>query len=309
MIKMKIKIGTRGSKLALAQCDVIINLLNKKYKNLEFEKIIIKTIGDTDNRSLNIIGGNGLFIREIEEKLLNNEIDMAVHSMKDVPLNIDEKLTLCAVPLRADYRDVIIFNSVNSIDELPLNAKVGTGSQRRRKQLLKIRPDLNIVDIRGNIDTRIRKLKEENLDAIVLAKAGIDRLNINDINMQVLDILPSPCQGALAIETGKANEEIIALINSVSDEYSTKTAMAEREFLKELDVDCHKAVAALCEFKEDKYYLNVMYEDLYINKSDKDINKLIKDICRTIRNRYLKLFCLYRNPEFHLSSAYADSYR
>ena len=157
---MKIKIGTRGSKLALAQCDEIINLLNKKYKNLEFEKIIIKTKGDTDNRSLNIIGGNGLFIREIEEKLLNNEIDMAVHSMKDVPLNIDEKLTLCAVPLRADYRDVIIFNSVNSIDELPLNAKVGTGSQRRRKQLLKIRPDLNIVDIRGNIDTRIRKLKE-----------------------------------------------------------------------------------------------------------------------------------------------------
>ena len=286
MIKMKIKIGTRGSKLALAQCDEIINLLNKKYKNLEFEKIIIKTKGDTDNRSLNIIGGNGLFIREIEEKLLNNEIDMAVHSMKDVPLNLDEKLTLCAVPLRADYRDVIVFNSVNSIDELPLNAKVGTGSQRRRKQLLKIRPDLNIVDIRGNIDTRIRKLKEENLDAIVLAKAGIDRLNINDINMQILDILPSPCQGALAIETGKANEEIITLINSVSDEYSTKTAMAEREFLKELDVDCHKAVAALCEFKEDKYYLNVMYEDLYINKSDKDINKLIKDVCRTIRNRY-----------------------
>lgn len=283
---MKIKIGTRGSKLALAQCDEIINLLNNKYNNLETEKVIIKTRGDKDNRSLNIIGGNGLFIREIEDELLSGEIDMAVHSMKDLPLNIDERLTICDVPFRADYRDMIIFNDADSIDELPLNARVGTGSVRRKKQLLKLRPDLNIVDIRGNIDTRIRKLKEENLDAIVLAKAGIDRLNITDLKTQILDILPSPCQGALAVEINRNNKELINLINSVSDEYSTKTVMAEREFLKELDSDCHKAVGAYCEFKDNKYYLNVMYEDLYLNKADEDIDKLINDICREIRHKY-----------------------
>lgn len=249
---MKVVVGTRGSKLALIQTNWVINELKKKNSHVDFEVKIIKTKGDLiQNVSLDKIGDKGLFVKEIEHQLLDKNIDIAVHSMKDMPSFLPEGLKFASIPKREDPRDVLILrDEYKSIDDLPQGATIGTGSKRRKYQLLNHRPDLNIVPIRGNIDTRIRKREDENLDGIVLAASGVLRAGLEDKISCYLSkdvMIPAPAQGALAIEIRKDDKEIESLINCLKDEETEVQVAAERGFLDGINGSCHIPIGAYCE--------------------------------------------------------------
>lgn len=248
---MKIIVGTRGSKLALSQTNWVINEIKKHNPQVEFEIKIIKTKGDIiQNVSLDKIGDKGLFVKEIEDRLINKEIDMAVHSMKDMPSSLPEELKFSYTPKREDARDVLVLKEgYKSLDELPNGAKIGTGSKRRKYQLLKYRPDLNIVSIRGNVDTRIKKIETEGLHGVVLAAAGMHRLCLNDrishyIPMDI--VLPAPAQGALAIEIRKDHSYLDEIIKSIGDKNTYIQIACERGFLDGVNGSCHIPIGAYC---------------------------------------------------------------
>lgn len=270
---MKVIVGTRGSKLALAQTNWVINKLKENYNDVEFEVKIIKTKGDLiQNVSLDKIGDKGLFVKEIEKQLIDGEIDMAVHSMKDMPSDLPKGLKFASVPKRADARDVLVLKDrYSSIDDLPKGAKIATGSKRRKYQLLKQRPDLNIVPIRGNIDTRIRKIVDENLDGVVLAAAGLLRAGLEDkISCYIPEniMIPAPAQGALAIEIRENSIDIEHMIKSLQDIETEIQVQAERGFLDGINGSCHIPIGAYCNVQGDTINLTGLY-------GDKDGNKLI----------------------------------
>lgn len=259
---MQIRVGTRGSKLALAQCDSVIEMLQKKYPDCSFEKVIIHTKGDLNDRPLSSIGGNGLFVREIEQQLIDGSIDMAVHSMKDLPSKIGKGLMICTPLQREESQDVLVLSSSRSLLDLPQGATVATGSVRRKMQLLNLRKDLNIVDIRGNIDTRIRKMMENGYDGIVLAKAGLNRLAMEDLNLyefSITEMIPSPCQGVLAVEIRNDREDLQKMMDEISDPDTTKEAFVERAFLKEMNADCRRPIGARAFVKNDVITLHAIY--------------------------------------------------
>ena len=209
---MKLVVGTRGSNLALVQTNWVVDQLKKENPGVEFEIKIIKTKGDLiKDLPLDKIGDKGLFVKEIEKSLLDGEIDMAVHSMKDMPSYLPEGLKFAHSPKREDPRDALIFKEgYKSLDDLPQGARIGTGSKRRKYQLLKHRPDLEIVPIRGNIETRIKKIETEKLDGVVLAASGLRRAGLDDkIDYYIpTDImLPAPAQGILALEIREDDKE------------------------------------------------------------------------------------------------------
>jgi hydroxymethylbilane synthase len=248
---MKIIVGTRGSKLALSQTNWVINEIKRHNPQVEFEIKIIKTKGDIiQNVSLDKIGDKGLFVKEIEDRLINKEIDMAVHSMKDMPSSLPEELKFSYTPKREDARDVLVLKEgYKSLDELPIGAKIGTGSKRRKYQLLKYRSDLNIVSIRGNVDTRIKKIETEGLHGVVLAAAGMHRLGITDrisyyIPMDI--VIPAPAQGALAIEIRKDHSYIDEIIKSIEDKNTYIQVECERGFLDGVNGSCHIPIGAYC---------------------------------------------------------------
>ncbi len=258
---MKIVVGSRGSKLALTQTNWVMAALKEKNPHVEFELKIIKTKGDViQNMPLDKIGDKGLFTKEIEEALLNKEIDMAVHSMKDMPSKLPSGLKFGAIPKREDCRDVLVLKEgYNSIEDLPKGAKIGTGSKRRKYQLLNYRSDLEILPIRGNVDTRIRKIKEENLDGVVLAAAGMHRLGLGDRISYYLPssiLLPAPAQGALAIEIREKEEAIEKILKSLEDEKTTLQVKAERAFLEGVNGSCHIPIGALCTIEENTLKLD-----------------------------------------------------
>ncbi|CAG7838798.1 porphobilinogen deaminase [Clostridium novyi B str. ATCC 27606] len=256
---MRIVVGSRGSKLALTQTNWVIDKIKQNNPQLNFEIKIISTKGDKiQHMSLDKIGGKGLFVQEIEEQLISGQIDLAVHSMKDMSTDIPEELKFSYVPIREDYRDVLILNKkYKSIDELPKGAKIGTGSKRRKYQLLDYRNDLKIVPIRGNVDTRIKKIETENLHGIVLASAGIKRLGLEDkidYNIFYLEkdiMLPSPAQGILALEIKRERKDLENILKSIEDKTSTIQAEAERAFLKGVNGGCHVPIGALCNINKD----------------------------------------------------------
>lgn len=263
---MKIVVGTRGSKLAVTQTNWVINQLKQKHPSVEFEVKIIKTKGDLiQNVSLDKIGDKGLFVKEIEQQLIDGEIDMAVHSMKDMPSTLPESLKFASIPKREDPRDVLILKEgYNSLEDLPQGATIGTGSKRRKYQLLNHRPDLNIVSIRGNVDTRIRKIKEENLDGVVLAASGILRVGLQEKISCYLPtdiVIPAPAQGALAIEIRKDNTEVEKVINSLRDEITEIQVAAERGFLDGVNGSCHIPMGAYCNVEGDKLSLTGLFGD------------------------------------------------
>ena len=258
---MKYRIGTRGSKLALKQTNDVIARLEEAYPEDEFEVVVITTTGDKEQKkSLDQIGSKGVFVQEIEEELLNGTIHAAVHSMKDMPAEAEEGLVFTKAWKREDERDVLVLREAASLDELPERAVIGTGSKRRAFQLLKVRPDIKIVGIRGNIDTRLKKLhtmQEDGtyMDGIILAAAGLKRLGMDDIITQYLsvdDMIPAPAQGTLAIEIKGDNYELLEKFNRLSDEETELTVQAERGFLKAIGGDCHLPVAAFCDRPSDK---------------------------------------------------------
>lgn len=263
---MKIRVGTRGSNLALIQTNWAIDRLKEKFPEVEFEAKIIKTKGDKIlHLSLDKIGDKGLFVKEIESQLLEGEIDLAVHSMKDMPAEVVEGLKFAAVPKREDPRDVIILREgLNSFDELPIGATIGTGSKRRKYQLLRKRPDLNIVPIRGNIETRISKIESENLDGIVLAASGVIRADLEEKITEFLPVdlmIPAPAQGALALEIRENDEELEKMIDAIKDEISQIQTDAERSYLAGIDGSCHIPMGAYCEVDGEKLTLTGIFGD------------------------------------------------
>lgn len=262
----KLVIGTRGSKLALWQANYIKNLIEERYKNIRVELKIIKTQGDKIlDTPLAKIGGKGLFVKEIENALLDGSADIAVHSMKDVPMDLPEGLILFATPNREEPNDAFLSVKYNSIRELPKNAIVGTSSLRRKLQLLKLRGDLIIKDLRGNVDTRIKKMLNGEFDAIILAKAGLNRLKMKDYikeTISIEDILPAVCQGTIGIElreNDKKTQEIVSFINHQKTMIRTK---CERAYLKRLQGGCQVPIAGFSEIKDGKIYLKGLLSSL-----------------------------------------------
>nr|WP_312985617.1 hydroxymethylbilane synthase [Clostridioides sp.] len=263
---MNIKVGTRGSKLALIQTYWIIDKLNEQYPEVNFEVKEIKTTGDRiQHLSLDKIGDKGLFVKEIEQQLLDGKIDIAVHSMKDMPSSLPEGLKFANTPKREDPRDVLILKEgYKSLDELPKGAKIGTGSKRRKYQLLKNRPDLEIVPIRGNIETRIKKIESECLHGVVLAAAGIIRAGLEEVISEFISVdsmVPAPAQGALAIEIRDNDSEIDKIVNSLGDEITDIQISAERGFLDGVNGSCHIPIGAFCEVHGSNLKLTGIYGD------------------------------------------------
>jgi hydroxymethylbilane synthase len=246
-----LKIGTRGSALALTQTRQVAALLQRQYPSLQIDLVVIKTSGDIQKDvPLAKIGGKGLFIKEIEEALLVGTVDLAVHSMKDLPAELPEGLQIAAVPLREDPRDVLISGAGQEVDDLPAGARIGTGSLRRIVQLRSWRPDLEIVPIRGNLDTRIRKLRQGEFEGIVVAAAGIRRMGWAEQVTQFIsaeNMLPAVGQGVLCLETRCGEEELNALLAFLEDGRTRREVTAERAFLRRLGGGCTLPVAAFAE--------------------------------------------------------------
>ena len=245
-MKNQIVIGTRGSKLALWQADYIEQRLREEYPGLSVTQKRVTTKGD---RILDVplakIGGKGLFTKELEEEMLSGAIDLAVHSLKDMPAKVPEGLVIAAVTKRLDPGDALVSNRFSSFEELPKGARVGTSSLRRRAQLLCARPDLEMLDLRGNVNTRLRKLDEGEYDAIVLAVAGLKRLGFADRIRQVLPremVLPAVGQGALAIETREDDRETRDMLAFLRDDDTICCTEAERSFLARVEGGCQVPV-------------------------------------------------------------------
>ena len=240
-------IGTRGSQLALWQAQFIKDQLARHFPNLEIHLKIIKTTGDTiQDRSL--VGlGKGIFTKEIENALLTGEIDLAVHSLKDLPTELPHGLCIAAIPKREDPRDVLITTTGFPLEDLLGGAKIGTTSPRRKAQLLCMRPNLRIVDVRGNIDTRLRKLRETDLDGIILAAAGIKRLLDPEIITQYFEterMVPAVGQGALAVETREGDSDVENLLVPLNDPETVAEVTAERTVLESLGGGCQVPIGA-----------------------------------------------------------------
>jgi hydroxymethylbilane synthase len=251
----RLTIATRGSQLALWQANHIRDCLLALNQDLEIELSIIHTKGDKIlDVPLSQVGGKGLFVKEIEEALLSKEADLAVHSIKDVPMVLPDGLTLGAVPKRAPFTDCLCSEKYDSLDALPKGAVVGTSSLRRQAQLLGLRPDLKIVSLRGNVDTRLRKLKEGQFDAIVLASAGLERLGLSAAHMCSLspeNFVPAVGQGALGIECRADDAAVLSLLSQLNDEHTRTCVEAERGFLLGLDGGCQVPIGAHARLLED----------------------------------------------------------
>ncbi|MCH1626599.1 hydroxymethylbilane synthase [Fredinandcohnia quinoae] len=253
----KIIVGSRRSKLALTQTNWVIQQLKNLGLPYEFEVKEIVTKGDKIlDVTLSKVGGKGLFVKEIEQAMLSKEIDMAVHSMKDMPAVLPEELTIGCIPKREDHRDVIISKDRVPFSKLPSGSIIGTSSLRRSAQLLATRNDIEIKWIRGNIDTRLAKLENEEYDAIVLAAAGLKRMGwSDDVVTDFLDTetcLPAVGQGALAIECRSDDKELLDALAKFNDEYTNVTVTAERAFLHKMEGGCQVPIAAYATLSNEK---------------------------------------------------------
>jgi len=259
-LERKFTIGSRGSQLALWQTDFTKNALEKHFPNARFDLQIIKTKGDKVlDTALSKIGDKGLFTKEIETALLSQDIDLAVHSLKDLPTAQPAGLKIGAVSARETPNDVFISKNFSSIDELPNGARVATGSLRRKSQLLAYRPDLEIVEIRGNVPTRIEKFHASDLDGMILAFAGVHRLGLDEHVKQVIPteiLLPAVGQGVMAVEIRETDTEIAAMLNAINDHETEACIRGERAFLRRLEGGCQVPIGALAVFELGEIFLH-----------------------------------------------------
>ncbi|MEI8196297.1 MAG: hydroxymethylbilane synthase [Phycisphaerae bacterium] len=251
-----VRLGARGSLLSRLQSGQVSQMLQASHRGLVVELNVIKTSGDRiQDRPLHEFGGKGLFTKELELALLEGQVDFVVHSFKDVPVTMplvaQQDLLIAAVPRRADPRDVLASTKARSLKDLPAGAKVGTGSLRRQSQILALRPDLQVVPIRGNVDTRLRKLEDGEYDAVILALAGAKRSGLFDGSfMTPIDsdtLLPAAGQGALALQCRKADTRMRELLAVLNDPVTFQCVELERAVVKQLEGDCHSPIAALAE--------------------------------------------------------------
>ena len=247
MSSSPVVIGTRGSRLALRQTEITLGALQAVHPEVLFQVREIQTSGDKSDRSLSEIGGRGVFVIELERALLERQIDIAVHSLKDLPSDETEGLTLAAFLPRDDPRDALISRTGGDLSSLPKNASVGTGSPRRAALLRSLRADLRIEDIRGNVDTRLRKVEEGQYDAIVLAVAGLSRLGWLDRASEIFAIdtmLPAVGQAAIAVQVRTDDERVTGLVRTVDDAATRVAVTAERAFERRLGAGCQSPIAA-----------------------------------------------------------------
>lgn len=261
-----IKVGSRKSQLAMWQTEYVIKILKEKNPEYDFEIVPISTKGDKLlDVALSKIGDKGLFTKELEVALLEKKIDLAVHSMKDVPTMLPEGLTISAITKRHDPRDVLIAKDDISFNDLPKGAKVGTSSLRRKSQILNKRPDLNIEDLRGNLNTRFKKMEDENFDAIIVAAAGVERLGWQDKITEKLDTdisLPAVAQGALGIETRENDERIINVLKTINDTETELCVLSERALLRSLEGGCQIPIGAHAIIDDEELFLEGMVASL-----------------------------------------------
>jgi hydroxymethylbilane synthase len=267
-MKDRIVVGSRGSKLALLQAQEVVDQLSLANPHLNFELKTIKTVGDIDRKtSLQVLGGKGIFVKEIEDALLRHDIDIAVHSLKDMPTEIEPSLRLAAVTQRLDPRDVFVSARGVRLSKLPPGSRIGTGSQRRAVQLLTQRPDVAIADMRGNIDTRLRKCVANEVDGIMLAAAALIRMKMDDKITQYLPadtFVPAVGQGTLGIEI-RDDSEMDGIVAALNHRPTWLAVTAERAFLKALGGGCREPIAALGVVKGTKLYLRGMVANCAAN--------------------------------------------
>ena len=258
-------IGTRGSKLALFQSNLVKELLEKNYPKYNFVLKKIKTKGDIlIDKALDRKIDKGFFVNEIQKMLINEEIHIAVHSLKDLPVESNENLLISAILKRANPQDVFISKNKKKLEDFTENEIIGSSSLRRKAQLLKLNPKLNVIDIRGNVDTRIIKMERGEYDGLVLAAAGIERLGLDKYITEFIsnsDILSAPGQGAIAVEIKKDNIQLKKITSSINDEFSRVTTSTERSFMKLMGGGCNYPIAALSTVKNDK----ILIDGLVIN--------------------------------------------
>ena len=260
-----LRLATRGSKLSLVQSDIAADALRAADPTLDIDYVLVRTEGDVDRTSpLHVIGGRGVFVRAVEQALLDGRADIAMHSLKDVPTAAVEGLTLAAILTRGDPRDVLVASGGRRLAELPAGARVGTGSVRRKLLLHALRPDLDVVEIRGNVDTRLGKVASGEYDAVVIAAAGLDRLGRFDEATQVfeaLEFLPSPGQGAIAVQCRVDDAATVERLLAVDDAGTRAAVEAERGFLAALGAGCTLPVGAYAQVAGDLIALRAMLGD------------------------------------------------
>jgi hydroxymethylbilane synthase len=292
----KIIVGSRRSQLAMTQTKWVIEQLKKAGAQNEFEIKEIVTKGDQIvDVQLSKVGGKGLFVKEIQQQMIAGEIDFAVHSMKDVPAELPEELFISCMPKRVDARDVLICENGYTLETLPEGAVIGTSSLRRGAQMLAARPDFEIQWIRGNIDTRLKKLETENFNAILLAKAGLERLGWTDrVDFEALDadmMVPAVGQGVLAIESRKDDAEVTNVLQLLHDDVTAKAATAERTFLKAIEGSCHVPVGGYATVEGDDVTLTGLIasvdgkEVLRVTKTSSDAVALGNEVADDLLGR------------------------
>jgi hydroxymethylbilane synthase len=248
-----IRIGTRASLLARAQSLLVADAL-KQTMDVEVELVDVLSAGDRSDRPLTEIGGQGVFVSAVRDAVIAGEVDVVVHSLKDLPTTEDERVTLAAVPVRGDVRDALVARDGLTLGELPAGSRVGTGSPRRAAQLHLLGLGLDVVAIRGNVDTRLKKVHTGDLDGVVLARAGLSRIGREDEITETIDpiqMLPAPGQGALAVEVAASSTELADQVRTALDDAPSRTAVtAERELLRVLEAGCSAPIGALAEVAE-----------------------------------------------------------
>ena len=256
---MTFLIGTRGSKLSLAQTNWVISELQKQNPDSEFEIKTITTKGDTDTRALFTIDQRGIFEKEIDKAVVDKQVDFAVHSLKDVPSDIPDSLTIASIPKRESSNDVIITKDGSNLRTIPSKSVIGTSSLRRAVQVSRIRPDVLVKPVRGNIETRINKVMDGKFDAVILAQAGISRLgsDVKHSELSTKDFPPSPGQGALAIICRADDDKTISMLKKIEDKKSRTEIEAEREISEYVESGCRFPVGALAIANSDMLKLTV----------------------------------------------------
>ena len=281
-----INIGTRGSKLAIHQTKIVLKKISELYPNIKLNTKVIKTKGDIlIDQDLTKVLDKGFFTSEIQEALYANEIDLAVHSLKDLPTTISEKSKIVAILKREDHRDVFVSNHKTPLNYFDKYKKIGTSSLRRKSQLLSINKNLKILPIRGNVDTRIQKMLDGNYDGLVMAAAGVKRLGLEKHITEFFDLdtmLTAPGQGAIAIEIRDSDDELKELLSKLNHDETNMCVSAERSFLKTLGGGCHVPFAAFASIKNEKMKINA-----FVGSLDGELT--IKDCISGNKENYLRL--------------------
>ncbi len=273
-----IRVGTRGSRLAIAQTEIALAALRKANPGVRFEVVTISTKGDVDKRPLFTLDEKGIFEKEVNEAVKNGAVDFAVHSLKDIPSDLSDELVVACIPKRASPNDVLVNEKGQKLKELAPGSKIGTSSLRRAVQLTKQRPDLNVRPIRGNVETRVKKVISGEYDAVVLAEAGLTRIGMKDVIVErfgVRDFVPAPGQGAIAIVCRRNDKKMASMLKAIEDPRSRAEVLAERALIKKVEGGCRFPLGAVAVTSDSKItlYASVFSADGSKNIKVKQVGK------------------------------------